>query len=89
MYDRPVASERVVPLGQGDAALVGGKAVGLGKLIAAGLPSKSLQIAHVKTRRGEGHAVLVVNTNRGKFVLDNLTQSIKPLGRTGYRVVWM
>ena len=59
------------------------------ELIAAGLPANALRIAYVKTRAGVGHAILVVNTGKGKFVLDNLTNSIKPLSQAGYRVVSM
>ncbi len=58
-------------------------------LIRAGFPAASLRIAAVKTRAGEGHAILVVNTSRGKFVLDNLTPAIRPLAQTGYRIVSM
>lgn len=58
-------------------------------LIKAGLPASSLRIAHVKTRAGEGHAVLVVKTNGKDLVLDNLTNTIKPLSQTGYRLVLM
>ncbi|MBU1175686.1 MAG: transglutaminase-like cysteine peptidase [Alphaproteobacteria bacterium] len=56
-------------------------------LIRAGIPAASLRIAAVKTRKGEGHAILIVNTSRGKIVLDNLTPTIKPLAQTGYRIV--
>ena len=58
-------------------------------LIKAGLPPSSLRIAHVKTRRGEGHAILVVKTNGKDLVLDNLTNTIKPLSQTGYRLISM
>ena len=33
---------------------------------------------------GEGHAVLMVRTNQGDYVLDNKTSSILPWHRTGY-----
>jgi len=56
-------------------------------LIRAGIPASSLRIAAVKTRRGEGHAILVVNTSRGRIVLDNLTPVVRPLAQTGYRIV--
>ncbi len=56
-------------------------------LIKAGLPPSALRIAHVKTRKGEGHAILVVKTNGKDLVLDNLTNTIKPLSQTGYRLV--
>lgn len=58
-------------------------------LIKAGLPASSLRIAYVKTRQGEGHAILVVKANGKDLVLDNLTSAIRPLGRTGYSVVSM
>lgn len=58
-------------------------------LIKAGVPSSSLRIAYVKTRRGEGHAILVVKTNGKDLVLDNLTATIRPLSQTGYRIVSM
>ena len=58
-------------------------------LIRAGVPSSSLRIAYVKTKRGEGHAILVVKTNGKDLVLDNLTATIRPLSQTGYRIVSM
>ncbi len=58
-------------------------------LIKAGVPANALRIAHVKTRRGEGHAILVVKTSGRDLVLDNLTQTIRPLSQTGYRIVSM
>lgn len=59
------------------------------QLIAAGLPANALRIAYVKTRTGEGHAVLVVVAGSEHYVLDNLTSAIRPLARTGYRLVSM
>ncbi len=56
-------------------------------LMAAGLPASALRIAYVKTRSGEGHAILVVKTNQGDFVLDNLNRSVRPLSQSGYRLV--
>jgi predicted transglutaminase-like cysteine proteinase len=56
-------------------------------LIKSGLPSSALRIAYVKTRRGEGHAILVVKTSKGDFVLDNLNTSVRPLSQSGYRIV--
>ena len=40
-------------------------------LLKAGLPASALRIAVATTASGEGHAVLVVKTNAGDFVLDN------------------
>lgn len=59
------------------------------KLMALGLPSSALRIAQVRTRKGEGHAVLVVHTDQGDFTLDNLSPSIRKLRASGYRVVAM
>ncbi|MBU1345806.1 MAG: transglutaminase-like cysteine peptidase [Alphaproteobacteria bacterium] len=42
-------------------------------LIDAGVDPSRLSIALVQTRRGEGHAVLLVATEAGEFVLDNLS----------------
>lgn len=57
------------------------------QLIQSGIPASALRIAQVKTAKGEGHAILVVETDRGRFVLDNLTGAIKPLSQTHYRVL--
>ncbi|MBB3659259.1 putative transglutaminase-like cysteine proteinase [Rhizobium sp. BK650] len=46
-------------------------------LIAMGWSSKALRIAVTQTPAGEGHAVLVVKTDRGDLVLDNRTNTIK------------
>ena len=59
------------------------------QLINAGLPPSALRIAYVKTRDGQGHAVLVVKTNQGDLALDSLTGQIKLFGETGYRIVAM
>ena len=56
-------------------------------LIKAGLSPSALRIAYVKTRRGEGHAILVVKTSKGDFVLDNINRSVRPLSQSGYRIV--
>lgn len=42
-------------------------------LMKAGLPASALRMAVAVTASGEGHAVLVVKTNSGDFVLDNRT----------------
>lgn len=57
------------------------------KLIMRGVPANSLRIATAYTRRGEGHAVLVVRTNKGDFVLDNRRNAIKEWHKTGLRWV--
>jgi predicted transglutaminase-like cysteine proteinase len=55
------------------------------KLLAeAGLPRRAMRMTVVIDELGEGHAVLMVRTNRGDFVLDNKTSSVLPWHRTGY-----
>jgi len=53
-------------------------------LIAAGFPRQALLMTVVRDLEGEGHAILTVKTNRGEFVLDNLTDDIRPWDATGY-----
>jgi predicted transglutaminase-like cysteine proteinase len=53
------------------------------ELIAGGWPAASVLLAIVRSRRGVGHAVAVARTDRGDFVLDNLTNEILPWDRTG------
>lgn len=55
-------------------------------LIKAGVSAGSLRIAYTHTRRGEPHAVLVVRTSEGDYVLDNLSSSVKTLRASGYRI---
>ena len=58
-------------------------------LVSAGLPASALRIAAVVTANGQGHAVLVVRTDQGDLVLDNLTSAIKPFSQTSLRWVAM
>jgi predicted transglutaminase-like cysteine proteinase len=53
-------------------------------LIAAGVPARALRMAVVRTRQGEGHAVLTIATDRGDFVLDNLSMDVRGWDATGY-----
>jgi len=55
-------------------------------LVRQGVPAGALRIAYTHTRRGEPHAVLVVYTSEGDFVLDNLTNSVKSLRSSGYKI---
>ena len=54
-------------------------------LAAQGISLSDLLITVVRKPDGEGHAVLTVRTNKGDFVLDNLTDRVKLWGDTGYR----
>lgn len=55
------------------------------QLSALGLSLADLLITVVRKPDGEGHAVLTVRTDRGDFILDNLTDNVKPWDKTGYR----
>lgn len=56
-------------------------------LMEEGFPRQGLLITVVKDTHGEGHAILTVKTNHGEFILDNLTNKIKPWNETGYQFV--
>ena len=54
-------------------------------LMAAGVPAPALSIAVVTTSRGEQHAVLLIDTQAGEYVLDNLTPWVLPWRKTSYQ----
>lgn len=56
-------------------------------LMEQGFPRQALLVTVVKDKRGDGHAVLTVKTDRGEFILDNLTNKIKPWRQVPYRFV--
>jgi predicted transglutaminase-like cysteine proteinase len=56
-------------------------------LIESGWPREALLITVVRDKRGDGHAVLTVRTNKGEFVLDNQEGKVLPWTETGYRFV--
>ena len=57
------------------------------RLAELGLPRRAMRMAVVVDRQGEGHAVLMLRTDRGDLVLDNKTDSILPWSDTGYTYV--
>jgi predicted transglutaminase-like cysteine proteinase len=56
-------------------------------LMDEGLPRQALLMTVVKDLNNEGHAVLMVKTNKGDFVLDNMRDDVRPWTQTGYRFV--
>ncbi len=54
-------------------------------LLAEGLPATALSIAVVITPHNERHAVLLVGTDAGEYVLDNLTPWVLPWNKTSYQ----
>jgi predicted transglutaminase-like cysteine proteinase len=55
------------------------------RLLEAGLPSSAALVAIVRLWSGEQHAVLVVRTDQGDYVLDNLDDSVRPWRSVSYR----
>jgi len=56
-------------------------------LMQAGWPRQALLITVVRDKRGDGHAVLTVKTDKGEFILDNQNEEIVLWSDTGYRFV--
>jgi predicted transglutaminase-like cysteine proteinase len=56
-------------------------------LIDLGFPRQGLLMTVVKDGDEEGHAILTLKTNEGEFILDNLTDEMKPWTATGYRFI--
>lgn len=56
-------------------------------LIDAGWPREALLITVVRDKKGEGHAVLTVKSNKGEFILDNQNEEIVAWTETGYRFI--
>lgn len=54
-------------------------------LIEAGVPAEALSIAIVETAWGESHAVLLLASDQGEYVLDNLSPWISRWDRVNYR----
>ena len=54
------------------------------RLVEAGLPRRALRMTVVIDEDGAGHAVMMVRTNRGDFILDNKRNAILPWHQTGY-----
>lgn len=57
------------------------------ELIQRGFPASALALSVTVTGQGEGHLVLIVRTDRGDFVLDNLRAGVVAWNRTGYHWV--
>ena len=55
-------------------------------LLAAGVDHSSLRLATCTVETGEGHAVLVVTTDQGQFVLDNRYPD--PMPRQALPYIW-
>ena len=56
-------------------------------LIEKGVPRQALLMTIVKDHNSRGHTILTVRTDKGDFILDNLTNDILSWDATGYRFV--
>ena len=56
-------------------------------LMKAGWPRSALLITVVRDKKGDGHAVLTVKTDKGEFILDNQAENIVLWSDSGYRFV--
>ncbi len=56
-------------------------------LIEEGFPQQALLMTVVKEKNGDGHAVLTVKTDRGEFILDNMTDLVRPWTSAPYHFV--
>ncbi len=54
------------------------------ELMQAGVPVADLLLTVVRKPDGEGHAVLTVRTDRGDYILDNLTDEVMRWNETDY-----
>ena len=56
-------------------------------LMQAGWPREALLITVVRDKKGDGHAVLTVKTDKGDFILDNQAEAVLLWSEAGYRFV--
>ena len=54
------------------------------RLVAAGFPRRALRLTAVIDEDGAPHAVMMVRTDRGDFILDNKRNAVLPWRETGY-----
>ena len=57
------------------------------KLVELGIPRRAMPITVVIDETGGGHAVLMVRTDRGDFILDNRRDKVLRWDRTGYTFI--
>jgi predicted transglutaminase-like cysteine proteinase len=54
------------------------------RLVAAGIPRRALRLTAVIDEDSAPHAVMMVRTDRGDFILDNKRNAVLPWRKTGY-----
>lgn len=58
-------------------------------LLSKGFKPSQLPLVKVRLPNGEAHVVLLVRTDKGDFVLDNLRNDVRAYKKTGYRFLKM
>jgi predicted transglutaminase-like cysteine proteinase len=53
-------------------------------LVESGLPRRALRMTVVVDEEGAGHAVMMIRTDHGDFILDNKRDAVLPWSQTGY-----
>jgi predicted transglutaminase-like cysteine proteinase len=54
------------------------------RLAEAGIPRRAMLMTVVIDEENAGHAVLMIRTDRGDYILDNKRNAVLPWGQTGY-----
>ncbi|MGL4440003.1 MAG: transglutaminase-like cysteine peptidase [Bosea sp. (in: a-proteobacteria)] len=54
------------------------------RLVEAGIPRRALRVVVVIDEENAGHAVLMLRTDKGDFILDNKRNAVLPWHQTGY-----
>ncbi len=54
------------------------------RLAELGVPRRAMRMTVVIDEENAGHAVLMIRTDRGDFILDNKRNAVLPWGQTGY-----
>lgn len=57
------------------------------RLAELGIPRRAMRMTVVIDEENAGHAVLMIRTDRGDFILDNKRNAVLPWGQTGYLYV--
>lgn len=57
------------------------------RLAELGIPRRAMRMTVVIDEENAGHAVLMIRTDRGDFILDNKRNAVLPWGQTGYLFV--
>lgn len=58
-------------------------------LIGQGVDASALRLAYTFTSAGAPHAVLIVRTSSGDLVLDNVSNGVRSVQSSGYRILAM